>query len=156
MIFVDIATQKLILQNSDAIIAIYPISSAKKGLGEKKNSYQTPRGRHIICEKIGDKMPIFMVFRARKSTGEIFSEELVKQFPDRDWILSRILWLSGVEPKFNQGGDVDTKERFIYIHGTHDEKNIGVPNSHGCIRMRNQDVITLFERVQVGELVQIT
>jgi lipoprotein-anchoring transpeptidase ErfK/SrfK len=155
MIIIEIATQKLILKNDNTIIATYPISSATKGLGEKKNSFQTPRGKHIIWEKIGADLPIFSVFRARKPTGEIFSEDLAKQFPNRDWILSRILWLSGMEAGFNSGGDVDTKERFIYIHGTNDEKNIGVPHSHGCIRMRNQDVIELFERVQVGELVRI-
>ncbi|OGT40985.1 MAG: peptidase, partial [Gammaproteobacteria bacterium RIFCSPHIGHO2_12_FULL_40_19] len=119
-------------------------------VGEKKGSYQTPRGHHIICEKIGADLPIFTVFQARKPTGEIFSPELEKQFPDRDWILSRILWLAGTEAGVNCGGDVDTQQRFIYIHGTNDEKNMGTPNSHGCIRMRNSDVIELFDRVILG------
>lgn len=155
-ILINISKQKLYLKNADdKIIAEYPISSSAKGVGEKNGSNQTPRGNHIICEKIGDKMPIFTVFSARKPTGEIFSQVLANQFPDRDWILSRILWLSGTEAGFNCGGDVDTKARYIYIHGTHNEKNIGTPNSHGCIRMKNADVIDLFERVSVGEIVVI-
>jgi hypothetical protein len=156
MIIIDIAKQRLSLKNADnEIIAEYPISTAKKGIGEKKGSNQTPRGHHIISEKIGADLPIFTVFRARVPTGELFSEGLKKQFPERDWILSRILWLSGTEVDVNCGDDVDTKERFIYIHGTDDEKNIGTPNSHGCIRMRNVDVIDLFDRVSVGEAVFI-
>ena len=156
-ILITISKQKLYLKNTnDNIIAEYSISSSAKGVGEKNESFQTPRGNHIICEKIGDKMPIFTVFRARKHTGEIFNEALSQQFPDRDWILSRILWLSGTEDGFNCGGDVDTKNRFIYIHGTSDEKNIGTPNSHGCIRMKNADVMELFERVSVGEVVFLT
>lgn len=157
MIRVDISQQTLILKNSDdEIIAQYPISTALNGVGEKKGSEQTPRGRHIIYQKIGEGMPIFTVFSARKSTGEIFSEVLAKQFPNRDWILSRIMWLAGAEPGINCGGDVDTKDRTIYIHGTSDENRIGVPCSHGCIRMRNQDVIDLFDRVQVGDIVVVT
>src|SRR3989338_6926553 len=118
-ILIDITQQTLFLKNlNNQTIIQYPISTAKNGLGEKKGSYQTPRGHHIICEKIGADLPIFTVFRARKPTGEIFSAELEKQFPDRDWILSRILWLSGTEVGVNYGDDVDTKERFIYIHGT--------------------------------------
>lgn len=156
MIIIDIAKQRLSLKNADnEIIVEYPISTAKKGVGEKKGSNQTPRGHHLISEKIGADLPIFTVFRARKPTGELFSAELKKQFPQRDWILSRILWLSGSEIGVNSGDDVDTKERFIYIHGTDDEKNIGIPNSHGCIRMCNADVIDLFDRVVVSELVFI-
>lgn len=156
MIEINTAKQIISLKNAiNEIIAEYPISTGKNGLGEKQGSEKTPRGKHIICEKIGENMPIFTVFRARVPTGEIYSAALEKQFPDRDWILSRILWLSGTEAGFNYGGDVDTKSRFIYIHGTNDEKNIGVPNSHGCIRMRNQDVIALFDQVSVSEVVLI-
>lgn len=156
MIIINTTTQQLFLKNaSDKMIAQYPISTARNGLGEKQGSEKTPRGKHIICEKIGFNMPIFTVFRARIPTGEIYSTELEKHFPDRDWILSRILWLSGTEAGFNCGGDVDTQSRFIYIHGTNDEKNIGIPNSHGCIRMRNQDVIDLFDCIPVGEAVVI-
>src|SRR3990167_9709695 len=139
--------------NDEQIITQYPISSAKNGLGEKQGSEKTPRGAHTIFEKIGENRPILTVFRARIPTGEIYSDELGKRFPNRDWILSRILWLSGTEMGFNCGGDVDTKSRFIYIHGTGDEKNMGIPNSHGCIRMRNQDVIALFNWVKCGTFV---
>lgn len=156
MILINIPIQKLYLKDlNDVILAEYPISTALNGVGEKNGSNQTPRGKHIIAEMIGDKMPIFTVFSSRKPTGEIFSEKLLKQFPDRDWILSRILWLAGTEPGKNSGGDVDTKSRYIYIHGTNDEKNIGTPNSHGCIRMRNQDVIDLFDAVKVGDVVNL-
>ncbi len=155
-ILIHIPSQTLQLNNANNItIAEYPISTALKGPGEKNGSHQTPRGEHIICEKIGDNMPIFTVFSARIPTGEIFNEALSQQFPKRDWILSRILWLSGIEAGINCGGDVDTKARFIYIHGTNDEKNIGTPNSHGCIRMINTDMIDLFDRVRVGERVYI-
>ena len=156
MIQIDVRKQTLLLKNGrHELLAEYPISTAKNGSGEKQGSEKTPRGAHVIAEKIGENMPIFTVFRARVPTDEIYSAELEKQCPDRDWILSRILWLSGTESGFNCDGDVDTKSRFIYIHGTHDEKNIGIPNSHGCIRMRNQDVIALFDQVSVGETVLI-
>lgn len=155
-IFINIAKQTLTLKNStETIIMQYPISTAKKGAGEKNGSEQTPRGKHFIVERIGDKMPIFTVFKARVPTSEIFNESLSQQFPDRDWILSRILWLAGCEANVNLGGDVDTQSRYIYIHGTSDEKNIGTPNSHGCIRMCNNDIIDLFDRVTVGAIVII-
>lgn len=156
MILIDIDKQVLFLKNdSDEIMTMYAISSAKNGVGEKRGSEQTPRGRHVICEKIGENMPIFTVFSARKPTGETYSRELESQFPARDWILSRILWLAGDDVNVNVGGDVDTRSRFIYIHGTNDEAHIGIPNSHGCIRMRNSDVIALFDQVSVGQSVYI-
>ncbi|PIZ04987.1 MAG: L,D-transpeptidase [Gammaproteobacteria bacterium CG_4_10_14_0_8_um_filter_38_16] len=148
MILINVSQQTLSLKNAnEKIIATYSISTALKGVGEKNGSHQTPRGKHVICEMIGANRPIFTVFSARKPTGEIFSPELAKQFPNRDWILSRILWLAGCELGKNAGGDVDTKSRYIYIHGTDDEANIGTPNSHGCIRMRNKDIIELFDLV---------
>lgn len=157
MIEINIAKQVLTLKNKrNEILRQYPVSSGKNGVGERLDSGKTPRGAHFICEKIGADLPAFSVFSARKPTGEVFSNQLDKQFPGRDWILSRILWLSGAEPGFNSGLDVDTKSRFIYIHGTSDEKNIGTPNSHGCIRMRNEDVIELFDLVSVGESVLIS
>ena len=147
MIQIDVRKQTLLLKNGrHELLAEYPISTAKNGSGEKQGSEKTPRGAHVIAEKIGENMPIFTVFRARVPTDEIYSAELEKQCPDRDWILSRILWLNGSQTSL---------DRYIYIHGTHDEKNIGVPHSHGCIRMRNQDVIDLFERVEVGQNVLI-
>lgn len=140
-ILINLSEQKLYIDDLG-----YPISSAKNGVGEIKGSEKTPRGEHIIHKKIGQDMPIFTVFRGRKPTGEIWSESLSAQFPDRDWILSRILWLTGAQTSL---------DRYIYIHGTNDEANIGTPNSHGCIRMRNQDVIDLFDRVEVGESIII-
>lgn len=155
-IIIQISRQMLFLKDdTDHCIAEYAISTAKNGAGEKKDSEKTPRGLHYICEKIGDQLPIFTVFQARKPTGEIFTPRLAAQFPERDWILSRILWLSGMEPNINCGGDVDTRARYIYIHGTHDEKNIGTPQSHGCIRMKNTDMIELFQRVAVCDTVLI-
>ena len=156
-LLIDIPQQILSLHSiTNECLVQYPISTAKNGPGEKNGSFKTPRGRHTIAEKIGENMPIFTVFSARKPTGEIFSEALAKQFPHRDWILTRILWLAGAEPGVNCAGDVDTQSRLIYIHGTNDEKNIGTPHSQGCIRMRNADVIELFDRVLVGEVVVIS
>src|SRR3990167_6969827 len=156
MIVINIHRQILnLLDENNHLIATYTISSAKNGCGELKNSFQTPRGKHVIQEKMGDDMPIYTLFKARKATGEIYSESLNQRFPNRDWILTRILRLAGLEKNFNQMGHVDTFERFIYIHGTHDEKNIGLPNSHGCIRMKNQDIIVLFDCVKVGDYVYI-
>ena len=156
MIQINISQQRLYLKNSSGVvISQYSISSAKNGLGEQHSSEKTPRGKHIIHQKIGENLPIFTVFRARKPTGEIYSEKLAKQFPDRDWMLSRILWLSGIEQGVNCGAEVDTRSRYIYIHGTADEENIGKPVSHGCIRMRNDDVMDLFDRVLMNEMVEI-
>ena len=156
VIFIDISKQLLtVFDKQHRVVTRYSISSSVKGLGEQKDSNQTPRGLHIIRAKIGENLPIYSVFVARRPTGEIFSEKLRAQFPNRDWILTRILWLSGLEIGVNRLGTVDTMQRFIYIHGTADEDKIGVPNSHGCIRMRNHDVIDLFDRVDVNELVMI-
>lgn len=134
---------------------IYPISTALLGLGEQQGSYQTPRGKHVIRAKIGDGLPIHSVFTRRRPTGEIYSKELALAFPERDWILTRILWLSGLEQGKNRLGTCDSMRRFIYIHGTHEEASIGVPKSRGCIRMRNQDIIELFQIVSPGSQVLI-
>ncbi|MBI4356958.1 MAG: L,D-transpeptidase [Gammaproteobacteria bacterium] len=133
----------------------YSISTSSFGVGQEKGSYQTPVGRHIIRAKIGAGMPAKSVFVNRRPTGEIYSENLGKQYPNRDWILTRILWLSGCEKGINRLGPVDTMQRFIYIHGTADESSIGRPHSHGCIRMRNQDIIELFDIVIVATPVLI-
>ncbi len=133
----------------------YPVSTAKNGPGEEFGSECTPRGRHIIRAVIGAGNDAGSVFVARRPTGEIWSEELAQAEPDRDWILSRILWLSGLEPGINRLENVDTMRRYIYIHGTPYEKEIGHPVSHGCIRMRNDDLIDLYERVGPGTIVTI-
>lgn len=135
---------------------IYPISSGAKGAGEWRDSEKTPRGWHVIRAKIGEKAAINTVFVGRRPTGERYSPLLAAQYPDRDWILTRILWLSGLEIGKNRLNEVDTMQRYIYIHGTPDETPLGKPGSHGCIRMRNADIVVLFNRVPVGTRVFIT
>ena len=134
----------------------YAISSAKNGAGEKNGSFQTPRGLHIVRAKIGEGMPENAVFVARRPTGEIYTPQLAAKSPNRDWILTRILWLSGCEKGKNRGGNVDTMRRFIYIHGAPDSAKMGVPGSIGCIRMHNRDIVELFSRVPVGTFVRIS
>lgn len=133
----------------------YRISSSKNGAGEQNGSYCTPRGRHVIRAKIGAGAPVNTVFVERRPTGEIYSPELAEKFPGRDWILTRILWLSGCETGFNRLGKVDTMRRCIYIHGSPDSVEMGRPGSIGCIRMRNRDIIELFDEVAVGTPVEI-
>tara|TARA_R110002167_G_scaffold17777_14_gene67568 strand:- start:86 stop:580 length:495 start_codon:yes stop_codon:yes gene_type:complete len=152
---IDIAQQQLSLTEGDTLLATFSISSALKGLGEQRNSGCTPRGLHRIRAKIGAGCAVNTVFVGRRPSGEIYTPELARCYPDRDWILSRILWLSGCEPGFNRLGDCDSMQRFIYIHGTPDTEPMGVARSHGCIRMRNEALIWLFERVQPGTPVQI-
>ncbi len=143
-IIINIALQQLTLQSNERVIRQYSISSAKKGVGEQQGSEQTPRGHHIVRAKIGANLPINTVFKARRPTGEIYSAELAEQNANRDWILTRILWLSGCEVGKNRGGNCDTMRRYIYIHGTPDSEPMGIPASHGCIRMRNTDLAELF------------
>lgn len=134
---------------------IFPISSAKNGAGEEMGSGCTPRGRHVIRAMIGRSLPAGSVFVGRRPTGEIYSLALAAQQPERDWILSRILWLRGCEPGRNRFGHVDTMRRYIYIHGCPDTEPMGIPASHGCIRMRNADIIELFDMVEPGVPVEI-
>ena len=155
-ISVNIVKQELdLLDDSGTLLKHYLISSAKNGVGERNGSYCTPRGRHIIRAKVGANQPINAVFVERRPTGEIYSPELARRFPVRDWILTRILWLSGCEPGYNRLGAVDTMRRAIYIHGSPDSAEMGKPGSHGCIRMRNQDIAELFELVPIRTLVEI-
>lgn len=137
------------------VIKRYRISSSKNGAGEQNGSYCTPRGRHVIRAKIGAGAPVNTVFVERRPTGEIYSPELAEKFPGRDWILTRILWLSGCEPGFNRLGKVDTMRRCIYIHGSPDSVEMGSPGSIGCIRMRNRDIVDLFDCVTAGTPVEI-
>lgn len=156
---INIAQQTLKLYRQGKEIAHYRVSTAKNGIGSQQDSGCTPLGKHVIAAKIGDSEPMNAVFVGRVPTGEVYSVELGKQYPERDWILSRILWLSGVEEGLNKGsnsqGGCDTYQRYIYIHGTPDSEQMGVPRSHGCIRMRNQDIIALFEQVTEGTAVTI-
>ena len=153
-----------VLTSTQTLLAINPlgecvleylISTAKNGLGELKNSECTPRGLHSIRAKIGAEKEINTVFVSRRPTGEIWTTELNAKFPKRDWILSRILWLTGCEKNKNRLGEVDSMQRYIYIHGTAPSEPLGMPLSHGCIRMRNEDVIELFEHCFIGTTVMI-
>jgi hypothetical protein len=150
-----LAVQKLQLWDSGRVIREYAVSTSAYGVGELQGSKQTPRGQHEIAEKIGHGQSANAVFIGRKATGEVCTSDLLKSQPDRDWILSRILWLRGLEDGRNKGGSVDTESRYVYIHGTPYEGRIGQPVSDGCIRMRNSDVIELFELVDQGTLVEI-
>ena len=147
-LLVSVARQSMSLVNdAGVLIKEYPISTAKAGVGEISGSYQTPRGRHIIRAKIGAGQPENTVFVRRRPTGELWTPELAEQHPGRDWILTRILWLSGCEPGFNRLGERDTMRRYVYIHGSPDNAEMGKPGSHGCIRMHNADIVELFERI---------
>ncbi len=136
-----------LLDDQGRVLRAYPVSTSARGAGEESGSFCTPRGRHYVRAKIGEGLPAHAVFRGRRFTGEICTPELAAATPERDWILSRILWLCGREPGFNRLGPVDTMARYIYIHGTADEAALGTPASHGCIRMGNADIVDLFERV---------
>jgi L,D-transpeptidase YbiS len=153
---IRILTQQLdLLDNIGEVLRRYAVSTAANGVGEISGSYCTPRGKHIIRAKVGAGQPENTVFVGRRPTGEIYTPELGAQFPGRDWILTRILWLSGCEVGFNRLGENDTMRRYIYIHGTPDSVPLGTPGSQGCIRMRNADLIELFDIVPVGTAVEI-
>ncbi len=152
---INISKQTLRLFEGNDLIKQYTISTAKNGPGEQMDSECTPRGKHLIREKIGAGCEANTVFVGREPTGEMYHPELREQFPDRDWILTRILWLSGCEAGKNKGGNVDSYDRYIYIHGGPDDLAMGVPGSRGCVRMRNTDVIELFDLVETETGVNI-
>lgn len=152
---IDIAKQQLSQIEGGNVVRQYAISTASNGMGEQKGSGCTPRGWHKIRAKIGKDAPINSVFVGRRPTGEIYTPALETECPQRDWILTRILWLNGLEPYKNRYGCVDTGWRYIYIHGCPDTCAMGVPNSHGCIRMRNSDLLALFDTVTAGMAVLI-
>ncbi|MEE8527495.1 MAG: L,D-transpeptidase [Gammaproteobacteria bacterium] len=154
-LIVDLARQRLTVLDDGVEGRSYPISTSSKGAGEQNGSGCTPRGRHMIRAKIGRGLPSGAVFVGRRPTGEVHSDELGERFPDRDWILTRILWLSGLERGRNRLGNVDSMRRYIYIHGMPDSEPVGGPGSSGCIRMRNANVIDLFEAVEAGTPVDI-
>jgi len=155
LIVVNIAEQSLSLFNNQQLIMEFSVATALKGAGERRGSEQTPRGWHQIRARIGEHNPINTVFIGRRPTGEIYSPQLRSIYPHRDWILTRILWLSGLEKGRNRFGEVDTMARYIYIHGCPDDEPVGIPNSHGCIRMRNQELIKFFDNVSVGTKINI-
>ncbi len=155
-ISIYIKTQMLeLLDDSGQVLRRYSVSTALKGAGELSGSFCTPRGKHVVRARIGAGCTENSVFVRRRPTGEIYTPELGAQFPERDWILTRILWLSGCETGLNRSGKNDTMRRYIYIHGTPDSEPVGEARSHGCIRMRNADLLELFDQVPVGTPVEI-
>ena len=152
---ISLAAQTLEMVRGGGVTKTYAVSTSKHGAGELHGSFKTPRGRHVVRAKIGGGAPLNAVFRGRRPTGEIYSEELRRAQPGRDWILTRILWLSGKEIGRNRLGSVDTMRRYIYIHGAPDSEPMGVPGSVGCIRMANSDLVELFDLVPAGTVVDI-
>ena len=149
-LLVSISKQHLQSIREGEISAEYEVSTALNGAGETLGSEQTPCGWHRVRARIGAGCEAGTVFVGRRPTGEVYSDQLAHQHPQRDWILSRILWLSGMEPGRNRSGNVDSMRRFIYIHGCPDSEPMGEPRSHGCVRMRNADIIELFQHVAPG------
>jgi hypothetical protein len=152
---VSIAQQRLQLMENDHKLLDVSVATAKNGPGERQGSECTPRGLHYIRAKIGAGCTPNTVFIGRRPTGEIYNPAMREQYPGRDWILTRIMWLCGLERGKNRLGDVDTMRRYVYIHGCPDDDAMGIPSSHGCIKMRNSDVISLFELVETGTQVNI-
>lgn len=153
---ISLPAQTLELHADDGrLLRRYAVSTAKNGAGEQSGSYMTPRGRHVVRAKVGAGAAPNTVFVRRRPTGETWSAELAAAHPGRDWILTRILWLSGGEPGRNRLGKVDTMRRYIYIHGTPDSAEMCKPGSIGCIRMRNRDIVELFDLVPAGTVVEI-
>jgi len=153
---VHVPSQTLRLKDdAGAVLMETKVSTGRKGVGEQNGSEQTPRGWHQVRAKIGAGQPEGAVFVARRPTGELYQPAMRQEYPGRDWILTRILWLSGLEPGRNRLGSVDTMRRYIYIHGCPDEDPMGVPGSRGCIRMRNRELVEFFDRVPVGTRVLI-
>ncbi|MGP4844316.1 L,D-transpeptidase family protein [Marinobacter sp. 1Y8] len=155
-IHISLDRQLLIAYAADGSETTFAVSTALNGAGEQNGSGCTPLGRHYIRARIGEGEPPGTVFIGRRPTGEIYTSELGESSPGRDWILSRILWLCGMEPGVNRSGKVDSMRRFIYIHGTPDSEPMGTPLSHGCVRMRMDEVIVLFDSVRAGVPVTIT
>jgi lipoprotein-anchoring transpeptidase ErfK/SrfK len=152
---IDLSRQSLRLYDGRTLLREYRVSTAANGPGERNGSNCTPRGRHKIRAKVGAGAPEGTVFVSRRPTGEVYSPELRQRYPGRDWILTRILWLSGLEPGRNRLREVDTMRRYIYLHGTPEETALGKPGSHGCVRMANKDIVELFDLVEPGIEVEI-
>jgi lipoprotein-anchoring transpeptidase ErfK/SrfK len=156
---ISISDQTLSFIDKNNLIKQYSISTAKNGVGEKMDSECTPRGKHIITEKIGEGCEQNAVFVGRIATGEIYEPALRELHPERDWILTRILWLSGMEDGKNKGEvegmNLDSHDRYIYIHGSPDDVSMGHPGSRGCVRMRNVEIIELFDLIELGTEVYI-
>lgn len=155
-LLVDIRSQRLLLVEKGKIAREYPVSTSRYGIGSQQGSNKTPTGAHRIARKIGSGAAPLTIFKGRKNTGRIAAVESRPRSTGDDFVTTRILWLKGLEPGQNLGDGVDSYNRYIYIHGTHEEGLIGQPASHGCIRMRNDDVIDLYDRVSRGAVVYIS
>jgi hypothetical protein len=155
LVVINLARQHLELRAGGDVVLACAVSTASNGPGEVMGSECTPRGMHVIEEKIGTGCAPNTVFVGRRPNGEVCTPALRAMHPGRDWIVTRILWLGGLEHGRNRGGNVDTRARYIYLHGTPEHTRMGVPGSHGCVRLRNADVMTLFDLVSVGTLVRI-
>lgn len=143
---VGVRNQQLALYDERGVpVRQYVISTASKGVGERVNSYQTPRGWHKVCERIGDGIEIDTIIYRRQVTPWKYTPQLHAEYPNKDWILTRILWLCGQEPGLNQGGEVDSYDRAIYLHGAGEHVAFGTPTSRGCVRMRGDDIIDLYD-----------
>jgi L,D-transpeptidase YbiS len=153
---IQLTRQSLTVLDAGRPVCEFPVSTSRYGPGERNGSLCTPRGTHSVRVRVGADLAPGSVIAGRRFTGEIYNGELARRYPGRDWILTRLLWLTGREPGRNRFGNVDTLRRYIYIHGTPDSEPMGVPASHGCIRMRNSDVIELFEMVEPGTIVEIS
>lgn len=147
---IDLGAQSLTIREGSACRETFAISSGAHGIGQHEGSGQTPVGWHYVRAVIGDGLPPGSVFRGRRPTGEVFSPELARTHPERDWILTRILWLCGLERGVNRGGDVDSQRRYIYLHGTPADQPMGTPASHGCIRLRDEALLAVFEATPAG------
>lgn len=154
-IIIEVESHRLSLYEKQILLCQYPVRIATKGLGEKQGSFKTPRGKHIIRSKVGAGASAYAVFKSRRPTGEILTENLFISAPNRDWILGRILWLSGTEIGFNRLGDVDTMRRYIYIHGSPEQCFNKQEGSKGCIRMQPLDIVALFDQVAIGDTVEV-
>ena len=152
---ISIAKQHLELIESGQVVGRFAVSTALLGAGELRDSFKTPRGLHCVRARIGSGLRKFSILVGRRPTGELWSPELSRRFPDRDFILTRVLWLSGLEPGRNRLGQVDSMRRFIYIHGAPETMQFGKPGSRGCIRVTNEDVMEIFEWSRPGEIVEI-
>ncbi|WP_280539613.1 L,D-transpeptidase [Chromohalobacter sp. 11-W] len=147
---IDLGAQSLTIREGDVCRETFSISSGENGIGQHEGSGQTPVGWHYVRAAIGNGLPAGSVFRGRRPSGEVFSPELARVHPERDWILTRILWLCGLERGVNRGGDVDSQRRYIYLHGTPADQPMGTPASHGCIRLRDETLLAVFEAAPAG------
>ena len=150
LIHISIEQQRLSGFSGGREACTYPVSTALAGPGELNGSGCTPRGRHRVRARIGEGQPLASVFIGRRPTGEVWTRELAAANPQRDWILTRILWLCGEQPGFNRGGNCDSQRRYIYLHGTGDDQPMGIALSHGCIRLCNADMLALFDMTPAG------